>query len=128
MKSSLVQIFGWLGLLLASVLGSSPQLSTVPAVFRQEPQDVFDISSDLPNKKIHQCTPSILSRIKLSFRYMFLADEYSDHPAFSHHRLRLKEPELCDSTVQQYSGYIDVDTDKHLFFWFIISDVQIRVV
>ncbi|KAJ7088580.1 serine carboxypeptidase [Mycena epipterygia] len=52
---------------------------------------------------------------------MFSADEYSDHPAFSHHRLRLKEPRLCDHTVQQYSGYIDVGTDKHLFFWFFES-------
>ncbi|KAJ2792423.1 hypothetical protein H4R20_006749, partial [Coemansia guatemalensis] len=28
------------------------------------------------------------------------------------------EPTLCDPGVQQYSGYIDVAPDKHLFYWF----------
>ncbi|KAI8325511.1 peptidase S10, serine carboxypeptidase, partial [Martensiomyces pterosporus] len=27
-------------------------------------------------------------------------------------------PVLCDPRVQQYSGYIDVAADKHLFYWF----------
>ncbi|KAJ6532984.1 serine carboxypeptidase [Mycena capillaripes] len=48
-------------------------------------------------------------------------DEYSDHPIFPHYQLRIKEPTLCDPSVQQYSGYIDVGMDKHLFFWFFES-------
>ncbi|KAI9501475.1 Alpha/Beta hydrolase protein [Coemansia spiralis] len=34
--------------------------------------------------------------------------------------MRLKQPTLCDSKVQQYSGYIDLDTD-HVFFWYFES-------
>ncbi|KAI0924127.1 hypothetical protein AcW1_006330 [Taiwanofungus camphoratus] len=47
-----------------------------------------------------------------------LTYELVSHPAFEHHQLRVTEPDLCDPTVQQYSGYLDVAEDKHLFFWF----------
>ncbi|EIW66926.1 cathepsin A (carboxypeptidase C) [Tremella mesenterica] len=40
------------------------------------------------------------------------------HPAFPLHRLRVVEPELCDPTVKQLSGYLDISETKHLFFWF----------
>ena len=33
----------------------------------------------------------------------------------------MTEPELCDRTVKQYSGYLDVTNDKHLFFWYAKS-------
>ncbi|KAH9028317.1 serine carboxypeptidase [Lactarius hengduanensis] len=31
-------------------------------------------------------------------------------------QLRIREPDLCDPSVQQYSGYLDVTEGKHLFF------------
>ncbi|KAF7364960.1 Carboxypeptidase [Mycena venus] len=47
--------------------------------------------------------------------------EYVSHPAFTDYSLRLKKPTLCDDSVKQYSGYLDIAEDKHLFFWFFES-------
>ncbi|EAU81994.2 carboxypeptidase C [Coprinopsis cinerea okayama7 len=47
--------------------------------------------------------------------------ELVTHPSFREQRLRITEPDLCDSSVQQYSGYLDVAEEKHLFFWFFES-------
>lgn len=43
------------------------------------------------------------------------------HPSLPDYTLRVTEPKLCDSSVKQYSGYLDVGADKHLFFWFFES-------
>ncbi|RPD64649.1 alpha/beta-hydrolase [Lentinus tigrinus ALCF2SS1-6] len=40
------------------------------------------------------------------------------HPAFSEYQLRVARPKLCDPTVKQYSGYLDISDTRHLFFWF----------
>ncbi|KII83244.1 hypothetical protein PLICRDRAFT_455809 [Plicaturopsis crispa FD-325 SS-3] len=48
-------------------------------------------------------------------------DELVSHPAFAGHKLRMTEPKLCDSSVKQHSGYLDIAEDKHLFFWFFES-------
>lgn len=50
-----------------------------------------------------------------------LVYELVSHPLFSEHRLRITEPTLCDPSVKQYSGYLDIADDKHLFFWFFES-------
>ncbi|KAI9592647.1 Alpha/Beta hydrolase protein [Syncephalis fuscata] len=42
----------------------------------------------------------------------------SNVPGYS---IQFKEPKLCDSTVKQYSGYLNVKDDKHFFFWFFES-------
>jgi len=37
--------------------------------------------------------------------------------------VRYKEPNICETTpgVRTYSGYIDLDSDTHMFFWFFES-------
>ncbi|KAH9854286.1 peptidase S10 serine carboxypeptidase [Lenzites betulinus] len=44
--------------------------------------------------------------------------EQFTHPAFAEYRLRITQPKLCDPTVKQYSGYLDISETRHLFFWF----------
>ncbi|KAH9172463.1 Alpha/Beta hydrolase protein [Lactarius sanguifluus] len=50
-----------------------------------------------------------------------LVFELVKHSAFPTHQLRIREPNLCEPSVQQYSGYLDVTEGKHLFFWFFES-------
>ncbi|ODN74761.1 hypothetical protein L202_07082 [Cryptococcus amylolentus CBS 6039] len=40
------------------------------------------------------------------------------HPAFPLHRMRVVKPEICDPSVDQLSGYLDISETRHLFFWF----------
>ncbi|KAI3612923.1 carboxypeptidase c [Moniliophthora roreri] len=47
--------------------------------------------------------------------------EFVSHSSFNDHRLRIVEPKLCDPSVKQYSGYLDISGTKHLFFWFFES-------
>ncbi|KAG8710788.1 hypothetical protein FRC09_020937 [Ceratobasidium sp. 395] len=44
--------------------------------------------------------------------------ELFSHSSFPSHQLRFKSPKLCDPTVNQHSGYLDISDEKHIFFWF----------
>ena len=50
-----------------------------------------------------------------------IADELVSNALFENHELRISEPDLCDPSVKQYSGYLDISKDKHLFFWYVAS-------
>ncbi|KAH9996036.1 Alpha/Beta hydrolase protein [Russula vinacea] len=50
-----------------------------------------------------------------------LVYEVVTHSALPNHRLRTTKPHLCDPSVKQYSGYLDITDGKHLFFWFFES-------
>ena len=43
------------------------------------------------------------------------------HKSFENYSLRVTEPKLCDPSVKQLSGYLDVAEDKHLFFWYAFA-------
>ncbi|GJN87394.1 hypothetical protein Rhopal_000343-T1 [Rhodotorula paludigena] len=48
--------------------------------------------------------------------------ELIQHAEFPTHSLRMKEPRaLCDTSSKQYSGYLDIADDAHLFYWFFES-------
>lgn len=53
-------------------------------------------------------------------------DELVTHPSFRDYQLRVTDPELCDNTVKQHSGYLDISDGKHLFFWFVVVFNRIR--
>ncbi|KAM5543859.1 hypothetical protein V8D89_002476 [Ganoderma adspersum] len=42
------------------------------------------------------------------------------HPAFSRHKVRVKQSHFCDGSVRAYTGYIDIEA-RHLFFYFFES-------
>ncbi|KAJ3554633.1 hypothetical protein NM688_g3005 [Phlebia brevispora] len=50
-----------------------------------------------------------------------LVYELVTSPSFADYQLRVTDPELCDTTVKQHSGYLDISDGKHLFFWFFES-------
>ena len=47
----------------------------------------------------------------------FSTDELLTHHDFPEYKIRVTSPQLCDPSVKQYSGYLDISDDKHLFFW-----------
>ena len=57
-----------------------------------------------------------MSTAQLTQGCNFLDHQFA-HPAFSNYRLRITSPKICDPTVKQYSGYLDISDTRHLFFW-----------
>ncbi|KAJ2724848.1 hypothetical protein GGI07_001701 [Coemansia sp. Benny D115] len=39
--------------------------------------------------------------------------------------MRLRQPQLCDPEVKQYSGYVDLHDDRHVFFWYFGSRTRL---
>ncbi|KIJ61414.1 hypothetical protein HYDPIDRAFT_115872 [Hydnomerulius pinastri MD-312] len=109
-------------------------LSTVLASFIPEGQVVLgDVADVLPpiREVVGELPHLVESKLKATSEKVHkwidgktfvqehgLTCELIQHPHFSDYRLRITEPTLCDPSVKQYSGYLDITDDKHLFFWF----------
>ncbi|CAL1694743.1 unnamed protein product [Somion occarium] len=50
----------------------------------------------------------------------YCPDEMIEHPSFPSYQLRVivTEPTLCDASVEQHAGFLDISDTRHLFFWF----------
>lgn len=70
-------------------------------------------SSIFHNMGRYVCHASMTTELPLTKR----TDELLTHPSFKDYQLRTTQPDLCDPHVQQYSGYLDISDEKHLFFW-----------
>ncbi|CAO3637062.1 unnamed protein product [Cunninghamella blakesleeana] len=67
-----------------------------------------------------------VSALALPNSHQFNVDPKSGVTTFTsklvaNHTLTFQQPKLCDETVVQYSGYLDVDSNVHYFFWFFES-------
>ncbi|KAJ3313039.1 hypothetical protein HDV04_002327 [Boothiomyces sp. JEL0838] len=69
-----------------------------------------------------QCMPNQLLGIDTQNTVSSIS-EFSvfKNPSFPEYSLRVKYPKLCDPTVKQISGYVDISDDRHYYFWFFAS-------
>ncbi|TDL29185.1 peptidase S10 serine carboxypeptidase [Rickenella mellea] len=82
--------------------------------FSQETFPASYANYRVPN---HAVTPMHLSSLNASEQFTTL-----EHPRFPNHRVRVKQSDFCDPTVNVYTGYLDVDQGaKHMFFYFFES-------
>lgn len=45
------------------------------------------------------------------------SDSSLNHETSLYRMSRIFQPTVCEDSVKQYSGYIDITDTKHLFFW-----------
>ncbi|KAF9036830.1 carboxypeptidase C [Panaeolus papilionaceus] len=124
----------FLSLVSLSILCSTALLSTAAPPTSDHSQTVFSFKPGFPEAAkgwLDDAKLSILKGKKNLEKWIHQGREYIKqdnllyefvtHPLFNGYNLRVTEPKLCDSSVKQYSGYLDIDADKHLFFWFFES-------
>ncbi|KAH7882369.1 Alpha/Beta hydrolase protein [Phlebopus sp. FC_14] len=113
----------YLSTVFASVLPDAQvvlgDVAEVLAPVRETVNEIPDLRTTLKNAsgKIHKWIDSG----KTFIQEHGLTYELVQHPQFVDYQLRITEPTLCDPTVKQYSGYLDITDNKHLFFWFFES-------
>ncbi|KAF7724968.1 hypothetical protein EC973_000549 [Apophysomyces ossiformis] len=94
---------------------------TVDATWNQV-HEVFDDKVDTAWKHVHQVFDDTVGSIQQTVEDI-ASDVFQtfSHPAFPQYAMRYKSPSLCDPSVKQISGYLDVEEKKHFFFWFFES-------
>ncbi|EFP76336.2 hypothetical protein PGT21_011218 [Puccinia graminis f. sp. tritici] len=104
-KSILLGVAGLLPAIVSGNLESGQQITFMPS-----PSSPSISEKPHPNLKI-----SNTNRNGVDFERITM-DEFPEYA------IRVRSPEgLCDPTVRQYSGYLDISETKHLFFWFFES-------
>ncbi|KAF9440119.1 hypothetical protein P691DRAFT_768238 [Macrolepiota fuliginosa MF-IS2] len=114
-------------LLCCSAISATPYPDSTQVVLNQSPPETGDgvkhsVLDHVENKK-----KEILKGKANTQKWIYAGKEYVrqddllyelvSHPALTAYQLKVVEPELCDPSVKQYSGYLDIANDKHLLFW-----------
>ncbi|KAI0713118.1 alpha/beta-hydrolase [Cerioporus squamosus] len=109
----------WLSLVLALVAAFLSQTTQVSgnALDIGAEQIILSPSDALPTSLISEAAWDEFSATTVANSDGSIYEQFA-HPAFSEYRLRVARPTLCDPTVKQYSGYLDISDTRHLFFWF----------
>ncbi|PWA03217.1 hypothetical protein BB558_000627 [Smittium angustum] len=106
-------------IILSSLLVSSTSVgsSRQKSFFGSSP---FDLSSLPPNFNFGQKSPLFQQQVSKKYdNHTGTWLKTASMPELENYQLRVKEPKLCVSNDDKtYSGYLDVDDDKHFFFWF----------
>ncbi|KAF9453680.1 carboxypeptidase C [Macrolepiota fuliginosa MF-IS2] len=116
-------------------IASAAPYNEAQVVLNQSPlKDAFGIGDGIKNSVldyVEDGKKAILKGKTNMQKWMHAGKEYIkqddllyelvSHPALATYKLRVTDPKICDPSVKQHSGYLDIADDKHLFFWFFES-------
>ncbi|GAA96604.1 uncharacterized protein L969DRAFT_88032 [Mixia osmundae IAM 14324] len=108
---------------LSSVSSSSASASLDKLLASDELGDLFETIGHSTESALNAIMSNANKGLRASHRDMTPGFHTIVHPdpKFAQYKVRFQEPTICDDTVQQYSGYLDISDTKHLFFWFFES-------